>query len=280
VLSNNASSCPSPTVTLFQPASSPGDLSVFTLQPAQHYTNPSSFSGTSNPAYLVSTEALNFSEPLKSNFHVWRVSNVSGGTPRLDTFNIAFSYGYQIPPPALQAGTGARDQLNTGDCRILQVGAVGNTLWATQTTLCNFPGSSQNSSCARILRIDVGQGASGNLTAAIGQQLTFGGGPDFYYWMPALAVNNAQQVAVPFLYSSANDYLSSAFIIKNAAETQIASQQLILSGTCSANSRTGDFVGAQTNPADGTTFWLATEAAFPASSQNCQWRTWIVKATP
>jgi hypothetical protein len=93
-------------------------------------------------------------------------------------------------------------------------------------------------------------------------------------------VNNAQQVAMPFLYSSANDYLSSAFITKEAAQTQIASQLSLLSGTCSTSARTGDFVGAQTNPADGTTFWLATEAASPVSAQNCQWRTSIFKVSP
>ena len=74
-LNNNASSCPSlgstsADLTTFQASTG------FTIQPAQHYTSPSSFTGTTNPLYFVSSDSAG-----SSTIRVWRLRNVGGGSP-------------------------------------------------------------------------------------------------------------------------------------------------------------------------------------------------------
>jgi hypothetical protein len=276
-LSNNATSCPTLTSYFFQPAAA-NDTTVFTLQPTQHYTSPSSFGGVSNPAYLVSNHFLNSGD--RSNIYsVWRLSNVSGGNPQLTSVNVTAlsNRNYQIPPSAEQKGGG--QVTNTGDARVKQVAGIGDSLWAAQSTNCLV--GSTNQSCIRVLRFDVGEDGSGNLTASIGQQTTFAGPEHTYYWMPGIAANSAQQTAVAFQFSSRdNDYLSAAFTVKDASASTYPAATTFATGSCTSGSHTGDYVGAQTNPNDLTSFWLAGERSALNSQNSCQWGTTIVNVTP
>jgi hypothetical protein len=282
-LSNNASSCPGSPSTdpyFFQPSAA-GDMTVFTLQPAQHYTLPSSFSGTTNPIYLVSNHFLSMAGETRSPIYsVWRIRNVGTGAPSLNRVDVTalVNRNYQIPPEAPQLGTPI--MLDTGDAGVRQLAGIGDSLWAAQSTLCT--GDTSNQACVRVLRFDVGQDGSGNLTASIGQQLTFTGSSSTYFWMPGMAANSVQQTAVPFLFSSTTTYLSSAFTIKDASAGSYPASTVFGSGTCSRVGnfyRTGDYTGAQTNPNDSLSFWLDGDVA-AISGSFCAWQTQVVNVTP
>src|SRR3712207_1458759 len=101
-----------------------------TVQPAQHYTSPSSFTGTTNPAYYLSTRRGSSNE-----YRVYRVRNVASGSPTLNQLTLTGA-GYSIPPDSPQPGSTVL--VDTGDNRVLQVAGIGNTLLGTFTTACNF----------------------------------------------------------------------------------------------------------------------------------------------
>lgn len=279
-LANNAGACPSATVTTMQPSATIGDLSATTLQPVQHYTSPSSFTGTTSPAYLVSTDGLTAGGPFSGNYRVWRVRNVAGGAPSIASVNV-IGIAYETPPSALQPVSGPTPLLNTLDSRVHQAAGLGDSIWLALSTGCEFfPfGSGDIVSCIQIARLDVAQGSGGSPTATYTHQILFGGGSGHYYWMPSIAVNSAQQIGVAFLYSSATEYLSSAWMIKNPSSPALPPIQPLVTGTCTTGSRTGDYSGAQTDP-NLVNFWLASEAASPFPADPCLWKTTVVQGAP
>lgn len=275
VLSNNAAGCPTlPKVYTWQPASNMGDGSIFTLQPVQSYTSPSSFTGTTNPAYVLSTVY-----GTSSVYRVWRIRNIASGSPTLGgPVNLVGAYTYGIQPDADQAGTTVL--LNTGDNRMVSAAGIGNALSGAHGTVCNFTDGTPAESCARYVRITGGQGGAGELTAALSEQITFGGGDGAFYYWPGVAVNLAQQVIVVFQRSSATTYLSAWRTGKNLADLVFETPESIADGACAQTltARTGDYVGAHTDPA-GTAFWVAGERAIPIGGA-CVWQTWIQQLGP
>jgi hypothetical protein len=277
-LANNATACPTLTTRVYQPAATIGDLDTFDIQPAVHSTAPSSFTGTTNPAYAVSASG----KVVGSFYRVYRVRNVASGSPTLTTVTVNASSSYALPPDATQSGGGTTYKLETGDARILKVAAVGDSLWASQTTECAI-GASPNEACARILRINVGQNSSGTMTGTLAQQITFGGDLNNFYFMPVVAANDAQRTAVAFLWSSSGRFLTSAWTAKNASSTIYEAATKLTDGTClraesTAPIRVGDYAGAQVNPNDGTSFWITAEdAAYwpPGSTTYCVWESFI-----
>lgn len=274
-LSNNAGGCPGlPKVFTWQPASNKGDGTIFTLQPVQSYTSPSSFAGTTNPAYVIST--LFGSSAV---YRVWRVRNVASGAPTLGgPVDLVGAYTYGIQPDADQAGTTVL--LSTGDNRMVSAAGIGNSLSGVHGTVCNFTGGSPEESCVRYIRITVGQDAFGGVSAALSEQITFGGDDGVFYFWPGVAVNLSQQVIVVFQRSSGSSYLSAWRTGKNLADLVFETPAAITDGTCSQTltARTGDYVGAHTDPA-GTAFWVAGERAIPIGGA-CVWQTWIQQVTP
>ncbi len=122
-------------------------------------------------------------------------------------------------------------------------------------------------------------------------QTTYSGGHGIYYWMPGIAVNNATRTAVPFLHSSASTYLSSSWTLTSDSSLSFAPAQPLTTGTCSQTflypgdliSRTGDYMGAQTNPNDQVSFWLAGERATHGGvcqSSSELWDSRIIQVTP
>jgi hypothetical protein len=132
--------------------------------------------------------------------------------------------------------------------------------------------------------VNVGQDGAGNPTASVAQQTTFGGGDNVFYWMPSLAVNNAQRTAISFLRSSPTIFLGSAWAAKDLAATGYSAAQILRNGTCTRTDvsgstvRTGDYLGAHT-ATDLASFWLTGEYATiePANSGFCSWRTEILQ---
>ncbi len=268
-LSNNAGDCPGlPQVFTWQPASGAGDITVFTLQPVQSYTSPSSFAGTANPAYVISTVYGS-----SAVYKVWRIRNIAGGSPTLGgPVNLTGAYTYGLPPDAVQAGTTL--PLSTGDNRMVSAAGIGNALYGVHGTLCNLGGGAAES-CVRYVRITVGQNGTGGLTAALKQQITFGGGNGVFYFWPGVTANLVEKIVVVFQRSATNAYLSAYRTGKNLGDLAFEAPAAITDGTCSQTltDRTGDYVGAQTDPL-GATFWVAGERATSIGGA-CVWQTWI-----
>ena len=274
-IENNATSCPWIGFYVFVPT--PTDTTTFALMPAQHYTNPSSFSGTTNPVYMISTHHPTVTEPSSSIYRVWRVRNVVSGAATLDELDVTVSNGtYSTAPEAPQLSGG--NIIDEGDPRVKQIAGIGDSLWLTLGTNCNVNGANQG--CIRVLDFGVGQDAGGHLTAYVAQSLLFSGAAGVYYWMPAIAATSNQSTIVAFLTSSSSTYLSSAFTTKSVSAPSYSAATAFFSGGCSNGNRDGDYQGAQTNPGDLASFWVAGEATPPAGQCNSLWQTKIANVTP
>lgn len=271
LLANNAASCPAIQSAVFQASTQVGDLRTFTLQPVQHYTSPSSFSGTTNPAYLVNTLFGS-----STTYRVWQVRNVMGSSPTLRVRNVNGSFTYGVQPDAPQSGSDLL--LATGDNRVTQAAGLGNALWPAHGTLCNV-GGGENESCVRTVRILVGQSSSGALTATLSQQTTVGGTGWYLFW-PGIAVNVTEQTAIVYQRSSAASFLSARWRLKNLCSASFGAAMDLTSGTCpqEVSERTGDYTGAQTDPVNFSSFWLAGERATLIAGE-CQWQTRIINSS-
>ena len=272
-LAANASACPALTSYLFQAGTTAGDRNAFSLQPVAHLTRPTSPRGAANPAYLVSTARA----PAKT-YRVWRLSNLAGGSPKLEVVDRQGTFTYDIPPNAPQPGGGP--PLQTGDHRIVQAVAVGDTLWAAHTTLCTIGGSGgANASCIRLLSFQAGTGAP--FAASLVQQLTFAGGPGVFYWMPGIAVTLSGQTAVAFQGSSPAAFLGAYWTLKAPAAPSFPAAQALGAGACAQTiaDRTGDYLGVLTNPNDLASFWLAGERTGVVEG-SCVWQTRIAQVAP
>jgi hypothetical protein len=269
---NNGFRCPPLHVFSFQASTRVADLSAFTLQPVQHYSNPASFTGTTNPIYLVSSM---FGR--STRYNVWRIRNVASGAPTLQgPVGVSGTYTYDIPPDAGQAGS--QLPLETGDTRITQAAGMGSRISAAHGTLCNMGGGT-NESCVRVVRFVVAQDGAGEFAAVLDQQATLGGGAGVFYFWPAVAVNALHQTALVFHRSSTASYLSTFWTTKEAASPEFAPPSPLTLGTCAQtrSDRTGDYLGAQTDPSeDFRSFWVAGARATTINGI-CQWQTWIGK---
>lgn len=285
VAANNSSGCPNVPFFTFQPTTKVGSSTIFSLQPVQSYSQSSSFQGTRNPAYLLSTDIPASTSP---RVHVWRIKNVASGRPTMTWRNVSGTFQYSIPPSAEQPG-GTGVLMETGDTRLQGAVGRGNTLYGTLTTGCQI-GSGSNESCLVYFRVAVGQFPNGALKASLTEELAWGQGDGSYVYHPSVAVNQASQVAVTSQASSANaadpaaSYLGSIFLLKNEDAIGWITNAAVV-GQCalpadgSNLARTGDYTGVQVDPADNLSFWMAGEYAMNFSG-TCKWNTRVVKLTP
>jgi hypothetical protein len=277
VASNNSSSCPRVPRFTFQPASTAGDFSRFTIQAAQHYTSPSSFTGTTNPAYYLST-----TRGASDQYHVFRVRNVAGGSPTLAETAVTGA-GYSFPPNGGQPSGSI--VIDSGDNRVTQVAGIGNNITGEFTTACNFTPGTPNESCTLTPRVVVGQDAAGNLTATIAENPFEGLGDATFVHHASVATNSALQSGGTWLFNGASNNLSSVSLVKNVNDFWFT-VQTYAPGTCvraadfpsTTTARAGDYSGAQTDPGL-TSFWTAGEEATTVSG-SCLWRTRIGSLTP
>jgi hypothetical protein len=282
VAANNAASCPAIPFFTFQPSTIQGDINTFTLQPVQQLTSPSSFPGTTNPSYTINTHRPSTAGGTTPNYRIFRVRNV-GGSPSIQTTNVAGNFAHSIPPDAPQ--TGSSVLLSTGDNRVTEAAGLGNNLWGTHATGCVIGGSPGVRSCARTIRVTVGQAAGGTPTATITQQRAFGVANSYLFW-PGIAVNLIETVVVNFHYvnpSTTGGRLSHWWTIKDIANIAYGTISPIANGTCAytTTNRTGDYAGAETDPTDGKSFWLNSEIATTFSGlSGCNWQNRIARILP
>jgi hypothetical protein len=275
IAENNATSCPSLPTYRFRGSANFGDTNAMSLSPEQAYVGATPSPGVQNPAYLVSTEA----SP-SSIYRVWRIDGVTSGSVRFSFLRISggSSLTYRIPPNAPQPGTTKR--LDTGDQRVEQVAGYADDLWVVHGTLCQFTSGTSFESCVRRVHLTVGATGTGAISATIANAETFGGGDNRYYWAPGVAVNGTE-TAIPFQLTNPSGYLSVRFVVEN--NDVRPPSVLLANGTCTdtfdfdpnfGSVRTGDYVGAQTDPTNSSVFWIAGERA-TALSGTCQWQTFI-----
>jgi hypothetical protein len=270
---NNATACPTIPRFDFQPSSTIGNFAHFTIQPAQQYTANSSFTGTTNPAYYMST-----TRGSSNAYHVYRVRNVASGSPTLQSVTLTGG-SYGIPPSSPQPSSTV--QIDTGDNRMLQVGGIGNNLVGIFTTVCNFTSGTANESCNYAPRMTVGQNASGGLTATLPEDTLAGFGNNIFVHHSSIATNTALASGSNWESSGTGRYLRSNAIGKNV-NAGWTGGSAYAPGSCSLPSslnRSGDYSGAQLAPTDKTNFVLAGEQAV-VTDGSCQWRTRIAVLTP
>ncbi len=273
IASNNKGSCPSLTRFVFQPSASAGNFALFTIQPAQHYTSPSSGTNTTNPAYFLST-----TRGSSDQYHVHRIRNVFGGSPTYTRVSLT-SGSYGIPPDGNQPGTATL--IDSGDNRMLQVAGIGNTLVGQFTTVCNFTNGTPNESCTRTPRVTVGFGGGGALTASIPENTFAGFSDNIFVHHVSIATDTALRSASTWQFNGTGGggfFHSSAAMIKSVNAAWAGVQTYAVGNCPYLLGRAGDFSGAQLDPSLFG-FWLAGEKAITLGG-SCQWGTRVVRVNP
>lgn len=265
-LGNNATACPKLTFSTFSFPTASGTSG--TLLFSQSYS-PTSLAGT--PLFAVSTNLGT------SNFYdLWRVSG-DGATPSMSRARI-LGRTHTSPPDAKHKNPGA--DYNTDFNRVLSATHRNGTVSFAFGTGCNF-GDLPNESCVRIAQI-VPTDAAGTL----GFEADYGGGQNKYFWMPAVAANSANDLAVVFQQSGTTSFLGTAFSGKRSTATSMEPFKVLQAGKCNLinlgsgdpRNRTGDYTGISVDPSDGKSFWLSGEYSTPLNGK-CRWGTRIGKAS-
>jgi hypothetical protein len=269
-LSHNTAACPpAPAVRTIQPSTVLNDQSVRRLQAVGQQSLPAPSAGTGNPAYLVNAMAGS-----SSNYRIWRLRNVAGGAPVLDSATLTATVGYAEPANAPQSG--GLPLQDTGDGRITSAAGQGNVLTFAHTTACTVAGTSQ--SCGRVLQVTVGQNAAGALTAVQSRLLTLTGAQGDFLIYPGVAVNASGSLGVVMLRTSATRFLGSVWTLVGPATPPEPLMTLTNGGCTKTTARAGDFTGAALSPA-GDSFWLAGEHAALLGGI-CQWSTTVAEVVP
>ncbi|PWT87544.1 MAG: hypothetical protein C5B54_12170, partial [Acidobacteria bacterium] len=186
----------------------------------------------------------------------YRVFKLDGPPVQLSEIGTVTGSFYSTPPNAKQKGAGI--PLNTGDTRIQQALFRDGNLWFAQGTGCSIGGA--NVSCVRVENFAVTSSS-----ASLSLEKTYGISNQFI-WNPAIAVNKNGDAVVSFQKSSGKTFLSSAVNSKPAGAANFGNVVTIKAGNAHyqitdglGRNRTGDYCGAQVDPADDTTFWVAAE---------------------
>ena len=277
-LVDNSASCPKLTLFVFKAPREANGAFASTVQPAQHYTE-SGLPG--DPLFMVSAVF-----GTSTSYGLWQLTTgntrATAAKPSLSRISLTGNL-YSIPPQARQKGGGVR--LDTGDNRMMQAAFRDGELWATHATGCNL-GAGPNESCVRVLKVTPG-GSSGTsaLSGTIDFQETFGRRNEFFWW-PGIAVNKLGDIVVAFQRSSRRLFLSTAYNGKKARAKKMDVVRVLAKGRCNSQdigtgtlARTGDYVGAQTDPLDNLTFWIAGEFLKRVKGlKGCNWATQIATA--
>ncbi|WP_309116571.1 hypothetical protein [Saccharothrix sp.] len=280
--SNNAASCPLAPYWELEASGVFNDFSAHTLQPAQHYTNPTSFPGRANPVYLVSTRHAEVSNA----YRVWRVANIAPFDPVTPPVleSTTVSWSTYSPPPAAPGGAGGA-KVDTGDSRTLQVAGVGDAITAAHAIACQFTAGTALESCVRVVRLVMGQ-SGGVMTATKSELQGLGGGDNAFYHHPGVAVDTSHHTAVVFLANlPGNAHRVSSRVAVKALGAGFGASVALTDGTCARAPflpglavRTGDYTGAQTS-VDGSAFWVTAEHADLVGGV-CRWKSRIARVTP
>ena len=260
-LVNNSSTCPKITFSTFNfPFPSAGSG---TIQFAQTAT-PTSLAGT--PLFAASILGGD-----STTYDLWRV--IGTGKPSIVRTRLT-GRPYTAPPDAKHKGPGI--DYDTGFPAALHTVVRNGIITFSFTTGCNL-GSLPNESCIRVVQISPTD-AGGNILF----ERDFGAGADKFFWMPAVTVNSAGDMAVIFQQSGKNGFLGVAYTGKKASATTLEPFRILQLGKCNImnidgdRNRTGDYAGIAIDPSDNRTFWGTAEYSTNMSGR-CIWSTRIGK---
>jgi hypothetical protein len=262
-LVNNATTCPSITFSTFNYPFPSSGISG-TIQFGQTATT-TSLAGT--PLFAASTSAGD-----NTYYDLWRV--VGTGNPSIIR-NRLTARPYTAPPDAKHKSTGT--DYDTDFPRTLSAVVRNGVITFSFTTGCNF-GSLPNESCIRVVQISPTD--SGGTVLFEGD---FGAGADKFFWMPAVTVNSAGDLAVIFQQSGKTSFLGTAYTGKKSSASNLEPFKNLQIGKCNlvdddgvGRNRTGDYAGITVDPSDNRTFWGSAEYSTNMNGR-CVWSTRIGK---
>jgi hypothetical protein len=181
------------------------------------------------------------------------VNDPLGATPSLTQWTLNTT-AYSIPPDAKQKDTPTR--IDTGDTRLLNAMVVGDQLWTTHTSACNWTEEKATRTCARWYQVNVS-------TPKITQQGTFGAVGKYYFY-PAIFANSLQNAMLVFSSSSPKEYLSTRYTGRASSDTKnsLEASQLLQAGNSKyvqidslGQNRWGAYAAVRLDPADNC-FWM------------------------
>jgi len=206
------------------------------------------------------------------------------GTP--DQGNVVWSetdlaiVATHIPPNALQPGGGPL--LATNDDRFTSAVWQNNRMWFAGNDACSFAGDTTVRSCAKLVQV------STTAPPAVLQDIDAGvsGG---YVYFPAVGLDSSDNLFVGFSQSSSSTYAGFFASGKPAANTNLTPEVPIAAGqgiyNCGTNCRTpagaerwGDYSGAEVDPADPTTVWVAGEY-MASATDSLNWGTAVASVS-
>jgi hypothetical protein len=262
-LVNNATTCPKVKFFTFNYPFPSSQISG-TIQFAQTATT-TPLSGT--PLFAASTLAGD-----SSVYDLWRV--IGTGSPSIIRARLA-GRAYTAPPDARHKSTGM--DYDTDLPRTLHAVVRNGVITFSFTTGCNF-GSLPNESCIRVVQIQPSD-AGGTILF----EGDFGAGPDKFFWMPAVTVNSAGDLAVIFQQSGKSAFLGTAYTGKRSSASNLEPFKNLQIGKCNLinddgqdRNRSGDYAGIAVDPSDNRTFWGSAEYSTNISGR-CVWSTRIGK---
>lgn len=264
-LANNATSCPKLVFSTFAFPLSSGISGTIQFAPSYSRT---SLSGT--PLFAVSTNIGD------SRFYdLWKVFG-TGTAPTMSRTRVTARL-HTIPPGASHKNSGA--DYDTDVNRVLNAVHRNGVVSFALATGCNF-GALPNESCVRL-----GQITPSELGASVTFESDFGGGDNKFFWMPAVAANSNNDLAVIFQQSGATQFLGAAFSGKRSGTTALEPFKVLQAGKCNlvnvaqsdTRNRTGDYAGISVDAFDARTFWISAEYSANLSGK-CKWSTRIGKA--
>jgi hypothetical protein len=256
-LANNTNSCPKLKVFKFIQK----DTHYSEIQPVQYHTDdPSAF-------YLVNS-VTPFIPPTTTFYAVWKITGTS--KPSLQRFDINGNSPYSGPPEAKHPH--GKDDLNTGDARVLQAVFDRGKIYAVHSTGCSI-GAAPNESCLRLVTIDP-SGAFPVVTS----EITLGAGSNKFLWNPGVAANRSGNLILSSQFSDPKAALSTVFTGMTAGANKLNASKILSKGKCplfdedpGGRNRTGDYTGAAADPTDDS-IWIAGEIAQKVNG-SCQWST-------
>ena len=118
------------------------------------------------------------------------------------------------------------------------------------------------------------------MTAALAENTFTGLGDNIFVHHNSIASNTGLKSGASWQFSGTGFRLSSRALTKvvNGGWSTVSTYA---GGSCSstATNRTGDYSGAQLDPSDLTSFWLAGERNIVLGG-SCQWETRVAKLVP
>ncbi len=182
------------------------------------------------------------------------------------TFTLSVpEYTYPNQPP--QKGTSSRPFLF--EPRFWSVAEHNGSLWAVHHV---------NSTRARVrwYEIDLGGWPAGG-TPSLAQTGEIDLGGDLHTYFPSIHVDAAENVAITYARSSADEYISIGRSLRSAGDppsTLRPTQVVQVSRNAHTSGRWGDYSGTQADPVQPDSFWGHHEFTDGALSS---WRTWVAR---